>query len=135
MSEKPSVKLLLAPPSQPVQTIWENKIQELELSYRISVAESIDELVRRLDRDNFDVLLLNCSDGNVDSLENIESIQSLPAIILAGGNSLEIVRKELSRSVCPCLLDITDAESLDLLPVFVEIGRASCRERVEISGV
>ncbi|HEY4760883.1 MAG TPA: ATP-binding protein [Thermoguttaceae bacterium] len=120
MSEKPSVKLLLAPPSQPVQTIWENKIQELELSYRISVAESIDELVRRLDRDNFDVLLLNCSDGNVDSLENIESIQSLPAIILVGGNSLEIVRKVLSRSVCPCLLDITDAESLDLLPVFVE---------------
>jgi PAS domain S-box-containing protein len=120
MSEKTSVRLLLVPASQPVQTILEDQIRVLGLPYRIDAAYTLLDFVEQRDGLNFDVLLLNCTDGKLKSLEIINRLQSLPTILLVDGNAVENVKSALRQGSCPCLLDIADVNSLNLLPDFVE---------------
>ena len=120
MSEKTSVQLLLVPASQSVQTILEDQIRVLGLPYRIDAADTLLDFVEHRDRFNFDVLLLNCTDGKLKSLEIINRMQSLPTILLVDGNAVENVKSALRQGSCPCLLDIADLNSLDLLPHFVQ---------------
>jgi len=120
MNEKLSVRLLLVPATQPVQTILEEQIRVLGLPYNLSVAASIDKFTEKWQKDECNILILNCSDGKVDYLDLIHCIQSLPTILLVDGKTSNSIYKDLGQFASACVLDIADPESLNLLPLFAE---------------
>ena len=129
MDTKPQkIRILLVEDDQVDQIAFKRFITREGYPYDATISGSTTEAKHLLAQTTFDAVLVDYLLGDGTAFDLFEAVEDTPLIVITGSSDTETAVKVMKAGARDYLVKDPEGNYLKALPI--EIGRASCRERV-----